>query len=67
MCEERQSAQMEKFGGGFWEKGIQAVDVSVSSSDQFEHREGEEEQKWVESVAQTLEALKDVAVVEGLG
>ncbi|KNZ76179.1 Nuclear pore complex protein [Termitomyces sp. J132] len=55
LCEERESGEMDRLGGGFWEGGMEG------------DTDGEEESEWVARVAETLEALKDVAVVEGLG
>ncbi|KAG6859771.1 hypothetical protein C0995_004319 [Termitomyces sp. Mi166 len=59
MCEERESGEMDKIGSGFWEGGA----GSVCGDD--EEDEEEEERVWVARVAEALEALKDIAVVEG--
>ncbi|KAG6906112.1 hypothetical protein DXG01_015860 [Tephrocybe rancida] len=71
MCEERESGEMEKLGGGFWEGGLKAVEIGLWEEEEEDEgkaeREREEEEDWVDMVAETLEALKDVAVAEGLG
>ncbi|KAG6828732.1 hypothetical protein H0H92_006920 [Tricholoma furcatifolium] len=74
MCEERQSGEMDKLGGGFWEGGLKGLEqhgggelgMGMGMGMGNVHDE-EEERSWIEHVAETLEALKDIAVAEGLG
>lgn len=63
MCEEKESMEIGKLGGSFWEEGVEGVrkgvrDVPVEDEDR-------EEQEWVKEVTETLESLKGVAVSEG--
>ncbi|EKM74849.1 hypothetical protein AGABI1DRAFT_80653 [Agaricus bisporus var. burnettii JB137-S8] len=63
MCEEKESMEIGKLGGNFWEEGVEGVrkgvrDVSVEDEER-------EEQEWVKEVTETLESLKGVAVSEG--
>ncbi|KAG6874786.1 hypothetical protein C0992_006564, partial [Termitomyces sp. T32_za158] len=59
ICEERESGEMEKLGGGFWENEMRELEGEGDEED--------DESDWVGRVGRALEALKDVAVVEGLG
>ncbi|KAJ7494494.1 nuclear pore protein 84/107 [Mycena galericulata] len=65
VCEEKQSMEMLRVGGSFWEGGIPAVEsgVRVLSAD-AEEAEAEE---WEKEVVGSLETLKTVAVQEGPG
>ncbi|KAG6856667.1 hypothetical protein H0H87_002044 [Tephrocybe sp. NHM501043] len=70
MCEERESTEMEKLGGGFWEGGLRALEAGEQEEVpelEYGQERREEERRWVERVGETLEALKDIAVAEGLG
>ncbi|RDB21680.1 hypothetical protein Hypma_011219 [Hypsizygus marmoreus] len=63
MCEEKESMEMSRLGGCFWEGGLSAVEKGVREVSQ-EETEAEEEQ-WSKEVVGTLETLKTVAVAEG--
>ncbi|KAG6877257.1 hypothetical protein C0993_009026 [Termitomyces sp. T159_Od127] len=59
ICEERESGEIEKLGGGFWEDDTRDVEKGDDDDD--------DESDWIGRVGEALEALKDVSVVEGLG
>ncbi|KAG7444855.1 nuclear pore protein 84/107 [Guyanagaster necrorhizus] len=63
MCEEKESMEMNKLGGCFWEGGKTAVEkgVAVISEDKQE----EEEEEWQKEVCQVLEGLRTVPVEDG--
>lgn len=63
VCEEKQSTEMLRVGGSFWEGGLPAVEsgVRVLSPD----AEEAESEEWEEEVRGSLEILKTVAVQEG--
>ncbi|KAJ7905257.1 107-domain-containing protein [Mycena olivaceomarginata] len=65
VCEEKQSTEMLRVGGSFWEGGLPAVEsgVRVLSPD----AEEAESEEWEEEVRGSLEILKTVAVQEGPG
>ncbi|KAG6819187.1 hypothetical protein H0H92_002290, partial [Tricholoma furcatifolium] len=60
---------MDKLGGGFWEGGLKGLEQDGGGELGMGMGMGnvheEEERSWVEHVAETLEALKDIAVAEG--
>ncbi|KAF9469517.1 nuclear pore protein 84/107 [Collybia nuda] len=63
MCEEKESMEMSRLGGSFWEGGLSAVELGVRTSS---HEEEEaEEDEWEKEVIGALETLKTVAVAEG--
>lgn len=63
MCEEKESMEMSRLGGSFWEGGVEIVEKGV----RMISREAEEaeEDEWEKEVLATLESLKSVAVVDG--
>ncbi|KAE9401605.1 hypothetical protein BT96DRAFT_1018085 [Gymnopus androsaceus JB14] len=63
MCEEKQTMEMLRLGGSFWEGGMSAVEKGARSVSR-ETMENEEEE-WEEEVRGTLDGLKDVHVEEG--
>jgi nuclear pore complex protein Nup107 len=63
MCEEKQSAEMLRLGGGFWEGGIQAVEKGVMELSKDE--EEVEEREWEQEVISTLQSLSSVQIDEG--
>ncbi|KAJ6459798.1 nuclear pore protein 84/107 [Mycena vitilis] len=65
VCEEKQSTEMLRVGGSFWEGGLTAVQtgVRVISAD----AEEAESEEWEKEVVGSLEVLKTVAVQEGPG
>ncbi|KAG5640987.1 hypothetical protein DXG03_006451, partial [Asterophora parasitica] len=65
MCEEKQSTEMMKLGGDFWEGGLAAVEKGVRKISSEE--EEEEEIAWETEVIGALESLKSISVAEGLG
>ncbi|KAG5649870.1 hypothetical protein H0H81_001707 [Sphagnurus paluster] len=65
MCEEKESMEMAKLGGGFWEGGLAAVEEGVREITQEE--EDEEEEAWEREVVETLDSLKAIPITEGPG
>ncbi|KAF7298503.1 Nuclear pore complex protein [Mycena kentingensis (nom. inval.)] len=65
VCEEKQSMEMFRVGGSFWEGGLQAVEKGV----RFISADAEEAEidEWEREVRGSLEVLKSVAVSEGAG
>ncbi|KAH7906565.1 nuclear pore protein 84/107 [Hygrophoropsis aurantiaca] len=63
ICEEKQSAEMIKLGGDFWEDGMQAVDGRT----RFVPQEDEEieESEWEKEATATLETLGGIQVDDG--
>ncbi|KAJ7118836.1 nuclear pore protein 84/107 [Mycena epipterygia] len=65
VCEEKQSMEMLRVGGSFWEGGLPAVETGVRVlSAEAEELEAEE---WEKEVVGSLEMLKSVAIKEGPG
>ncbi|KAJ7063608.1 nuclear pore protein 84/107 [Mycena amicta] len=65
VCEEKQSMEMSRVGGSFWEGGLPAVESGVRIiSAETEEMEIEE---WETEVRSSLEVLKSVGVHEGPG
>ncbi|KAF7294646.1 Nuclear pore complex protein [Mycena indigotica] len=65
VCEEKQSMEMNRVGGSFWEGGLAAVESGVRViSAETEEIETEE---WEREVRGSLEALKSVGVMDGPG
>ncbi|KAF7323271.1 Nuclear pore complex protein [Mycena chlorophos] len=63
VCEEKQSMEMSRVGGSFWEGGLPAVENGVRIiSAETEEAEIDE---WEREVRGSLEVLKTVGVVEG--
>jgi nuclear pore complex protein Nup107 len=63
VCEEKQSTEMLRVGGSFWEGGLSAVESGVRVlSPEAEEAEADE---WEKEVVASLEVLKTVAVQEG--
>ena len=75
MCEEKQSSEVLRLGGGFWEGGLGAnekmgdgVYGGIGGTELNAYEEGgeeEEEQEWEKEVVGTLESLGAVGVLEG--
>ncbi|TFK71838.1 hypothetical protein BDN72DRAFT_816969 [Pluteus cervinus] len=63
MCEEKQSMEMTRLGGDFWEGGPEAVEKGVREVTKEE--EEVEEEEWEKEVVGALEGLKSVGVIEG--
>ncbi|KAF5389351.1 hypothetical protein D9757_004360 [Collybiopsis confluens] len=63
MCEEKQTMEMSRLGGSFWEDGIPSVEKGVRAVSR-ETMENEEEE-WEEEVRNALDGLKSVHVDEG--
>lgn len=63
MCEEKQSAEMLRLDGGFWEGGMTAVEkgVVIPSKEEVE----QEELEWEKEVESTLRSLSSVQPAEG--
>ncbi|KAJ7272963.1 nuclear pore protein 84/107 [Mycena rebaudengoi] len=65
VCEEKQSMEISRIGGSFWEGGLSAVESGVRVlSAEAEELEAEE---WEKEVVGALETLKSVAIQEGPG
>jgi hypothetical protein len=60
ICEEKESAEIFKLGGGFWEQGLAAVRKGVHDS-----LLSDAEDDWEKEVMGDLENLKDVSVQDG--
>jgi nuclear pore complex protein Nup107 len=63
MCEEKQSAEMLRLDGGFWEGGTAAVEKGVTELSKDE--EESEESEWEQEVFSTLQSLRSVQAEEG--
>lgn len=63
MCEEKESMEMQRLGGAFWEGGLSAVEKGVRDISEAEAES--EEAEWEKEVIGTLETLKTVAVADG--
>ena len=63
MCEEKQSAEMLRLDGWFWEGGMAAVErgVAILSREEAE----QEELEWEKEVESTLKSLSTVQAPEG--
>ena len=63
MCEEKQSAEMLRLDGGFWEGGVTAVEkgVVIPSKEEVE----QEELEWEKEIESTLRSLSTVQPPEG--
>jgi len=63
MCEEKQSAEMLRLDGGFWEGGMTAVEkgVAIPSREEAE----QEESEWEKEVESTLNSLSTAQAPEG--
>ncbi|KAG2002400.1 nuclear pore complex protein [Coprinopsis cinerea AmutBmut pab1-1] len=67
ICEEKASLELGRIGGSFWESedGVEAVERGVRDISRAELEK--EQEDWEREVVESLETLKDVAVVEGPG
>jgi nuclear pore complex protein Nup107 len=69
MCEEKQSAEMLRLGGGFWDGGLEVVEKGVSrvdgGDDAGDYDEEAEEQEWEREAMGALESLGSVSVLDG--
>ena len=76
MCEEKQSSEMLRLSGGFWEGGLGADEkmgegaydrIGGTELNMYEGggEEEEEEEEWEKEVVGTLESLGAVRVLEG--
>ncbi|KXN92482.1 hypothetical protein AN958_07429 [Leucoagaricus sp. SymC.cos] len=63
MCEEKESEELFKLGGSFWEGGTDAVEKGVKDISAVD--EEREEQGWVKEATEALESLKGIVVTEG--
>jgi nuclear pore complex protein Nup107 len=63
MCEEKQSAEMLRLDGGFWEGGMAAVEKGVVMPSREEAEQ--EELEWEQEVESTLKSLSTVQAPEG--
>ena len=63
MCEEKESSEMLRIGGGLWEGGLEAVEKGVPQISREE--EEMEEEEWEKEVVCTFESLKHVKVDDG--
>jgi nuclear pore complex protein Nup107 len=65
LCEEKQTADMIKLGGGFWDGGLAVLENMPSPPSQEE--DAAEEEEWEREATSTLETLGSVHVEEGYG
>jgi nuclear pore complex protein Nup107 len=68
MCEEKQSAEMIRLGGGFWDVGLEVVEkgvVGVSGDDGDPDDDDDEEAEWEREAVGALESLGNVSVLDG--
>jgi nuclear pore complex protein Nup107 len=63
MCEEKESLEMARLGGSFWEGGLDAVEKGVRAISR--EAEEAEEEEWEKGVMEALENMKSVAVEDG--
>jgi hypothetical protein len=63
LCEEKQTADMIKLGGGFWDGGLAVLENMPSPPSQEE--DAAEEEEWERETTSTLETLGSVHVEEG--
>ncbi|KAF5346850.1 hypothetical protein D9756_010620 [Leucocoprinus leucothites] len=63
MCEEKETMELTKLGGSFWEGSVEAVEKGVKEMSAAD--EEREEEEWIKEVTETLESLKGVVVAEG--
>lgn len=62
LCEEKQTAEMIKLGGGYWEGGLGVLEnMSISVQDADE----KEEEEWEKEATAALETLGNVNVEDG--
>ena len=62
-CEEKESSEMLKLGGSFWEGGLVAIEKGVRALSE-EEMEAEEDE-WTKEVTSALDTLKTIDVAEG--
>ncbi|EDQ98148.1 uncharacterized protein LACBIDRAFT_309794 [Laccaria bicolor S238N-H82] len=60
MCEEKESQELSRLGGSFWEGGVEAVDKGVN-----DELDDAEEEEWKKEAISSLDSLKSIAVLEG--
>lgn len=65
LCEEKQTADMIKLGGGFWDGGLATLENIPSPPSQEE--DAAEEEEWEKEATSTLETLGNVQVEDGYG
>ena len=63
LCEEKQSAEMLRLGGGWWEGGAAAIEKTMP--DVSPEAEQKREEEWKRDVHESLQSLKTVTVEEG--
>jgi nuclear pore complex protein Nup107 len=63
LCEEKQTTEMSKLGGGWWEGGVAAVEKGAPEVPEETVRR--EEQEWEKEVIEALKNRKTVRVEEG--
>jgi nuclear pore complex protein Nup107 len=62
MCEEKETAQMRKLGGGWWEGGVDAVEnVENVTGEGEEH----EEHEWEDEIRASLGGMRSIEVEDG--
>ena len=64
MCEEKQSSEMLKLGGGFWDGGLGVVEKSVLGKGGDTGGDDDDEE-WESEAAGALESLGSVNVLDG--
>ena len=62
LCEEKQTAEMIKLGGGYWESGLEVLDGLPAS---MEDADEKEEEEWEKEATAVLETLGGVNVDDG--
>ena len=62
-CEEKESSEMLKLGGSFWEGGLAAIEKGARTLSE-EEMEAEEDE-WTKEVTSALDTLKTIDVSEG--
>jgi hypothetical protein len=60
MCEEKESMELSRLGGSFWEGGVEAVNKGVNNE-----ANDAEEDEWKKEAISSLDSLKSIAVLEG--
>ncbi|EIW74182.1 hypothetical protein CONPUDRAFT_140572 [Coniophora puteana RWD-64-598 SS2] len=63
LCEEKQSQEMLKLGGGFWDEGLAAL--KKLGGLQNDVNQGEEEEEWLNEATASLEGLSGAQVEDG--
>jgi nuclear pore complex protein Nup107 len=64
MCEAKQSSEMLKLGGGFWDDGLDVVEKGVLGKG-GDAGDDDEEEEWESEAVSALESLGSVSVLDG--